>query len=97
MLIMQTRTREKACIVNYSQQWISFERNEQLTVNVGHYPRLRNIFIMVNFCGNAVFLRGCVWLTSQMTNYSTDNLSEQPESLHVPGFLVCRAHGPLSI
>lgn len=65
---------------------------QQLTVNVGHYPRLGNIFIMVNFCGNAVFVRDFVWLTSQMTDSGTENLSEQPESLDVPRLLVCREY-----
>lgn len=43
---------------------------------------------MVNFCDNAVFVREFVWLTSWMTDYGPENLSE-PESLDVPRFLVC--------
>lgn len=59
---------------------------------MGHYPRLRNIFIMVNFCGNAVFVRGFVWITSQTADHGTEKLSERPESPGVPQFLVCREY-----
>lgn len=92
-LTMQTWTRGKASVMNSSQRGFpSHEINNSLTVNVGPYPALRNIFITVHFCGNAVFVRGSVWLTAEVTDCGTENVNEQPESLDVPRFLVCRKY-----